>query len=110
MTISTHVLDTAVGRPARGVPVMLYHHDGSDWTRVGRASTDADGRVKALLDPSAGVSAGAYRIVFEISEYFGETDAFYRQITIDFVVDDEGSHYHVPLLVSPYGYSTYRGS
>lgn len=110
MTISTHVLDTSAGRPAAGVPVMLYHHDGADWTRVGRASTDEDGRVKSLLDPSVAVTAGAYRIVFEISEHFGETDAFYSQITIDFVVRDEESHYHVPLLVSPYGYSTYRGS
>ena len=110
MTISTHVLDIAIGRPAAGVPVMLYHHDGADWMRVGQASTDGDGRVKTLLDPSASVTAGAYRIVFEISEYFGEADAFYSQITIDFVIRDEESHYHVPLLVSPYGYSTYRGS
>jgi 5-hydroxyisourate hydrolase len=110
MTVSTHVLDTSSGRPAPGVPVILYHHDGSDWMRVGRGSTDDDGRVKALLDPSARVSAGAYRIVFEISEYFGEIDAFYRQITIDFIIRDEASHYHVPLIVSPFGYSTYRGS
>jgi len=110
MTISTHVLDTSIGRPAAGVPVILYHHDGADWTRVGRASTDDDGRVKALLDPAASVSAGAYRIVFEISEYFGDIDSFYSQITIDFLVSDEHSHYHVPLLVSPFGYSTYRGS
>src|SRR5262249_287210 len=110
MTISTHVLDTSIGRPAGGVPVMLYHHDGTDWMRVGRASTAADGRVKSLLDPAAAVTAGAYRIVFEISDYFGEADSFYSQITIDFVIRDEASHYHVPLLVSPYGYSTYRGS
>jgi len=110
MTISTHVLDTSIGRPAAGVPVMLYHHDGTDWMRVGRASTDDDGRVTSMLDLSAAVSAGAYRIVFEISEYFGETDSFYSQITIDFVIRDEESHYHVQLLVSPYGYSTYRGS
>jgi 5-hydroxyisourate hydrolase len=110
MTVSTHVLDTSTGRPAAGVPVMLYHHDGSEWTRVSRTSTDDDGRVKTLLDPSASVSVGAYRLVFEISEYFGEIDAFYSQITIDFVVQDEDAHYHVPLLVSPFGYSTYRGS
>jgi 5-hydroxyisourate hydrolase len=110
MTISTHVLDTSAGRPAAGVPVMLYHHDGTDWLRVGSASTDGDGRVNALLDPSTGAGAGAYRMVFEICEYFGEIDAFYSQITIDFVIRDEDSHYHVPLLVSPYGYSTYRGS
>ena len=110
MTISTHVLDTSTGQPAAGVPVMLYHHDGTDWMHVGGASTNADGRVNALVDPSTTASAGAYRLVFEISEYFGDTDSFYRQITIDFVVADEQSHYHVPLLVSPYGYSTYRGS
>lgn len=89
---------------------MLYHHDGADWLRVGRGFTDDDGRVSALLDPAAHVSAGAYRLVFEISRYFGETDAFYSQITIDFVITDEESDYHVPLLVSRYGYSTYRGS
>ncbi len=89
---------------------MLYHHDGSDWLRVGQASTDDDGRVKTLLDPSASASAGAYRIVFEISEYFGDVDSFYSQITVDFVVSDGASHYHVPLLVSPCGYTTYRGS
>jgi|SRR5579859_6652014 len=110
MTISTHVLDTSLGRPAVAVPVMLYHHDGADWTRIGRGTTDEDGRVKALIDPAAAVSAGAFRMVFEIGEYFGETDAFYSQITIDFVISDEKAHYHVPLLVSPYGYSTYRGS
>jgi 5-hydroxyisourate hydrolase len=110
MTISTHVLDTSTGRPAAGVPIMLYHHDGSDWVRVGRAVTNNDGRVNVLVDPSASVSAGAYRMVFEISDYFGEIDSFYSQITIDFVVRDEESHYHVPLLVSPYGYCTYRGS
>ena len=110
MTISTHVLDTSAGCPAAGVPVMLYHHDGTDWMRVGRALTDADGRVNTLLDPASSVSAGAYRLVFEISEYFGEIEAFYSQITIDFVVSDVASHYHVPLLVSPYGYSTYRGT
>jgi 5-hydroxyisourate hydrolase len=110
MTISTHVLDTSRGVPAADVPVMLEHHDGSDWVCVGRGITDAEGRVRTLLDPSAAVSAGAFRLVFEISHYFGEADAFYSQITIDFVVDDAAAHYHVPLLVSPYGYSTYRGS
>jgi len=110
MTISTHVLDTSTGRPAAGVPVIVYHHDGADWMHVGGATTDRDGRANGLLDPTASVSAGAYRIVFEISEYFGDIDAFYSQITIDFVIRDEQSHYHVPLLVSPYGYSTYRGS
>ena len=110
LTVSTHVLDTSAGRPAAGVPVVLYHHDGTDWVRVGQGSTDGDGRVKALVDASTGASAGAYRLVFEISEYFGEVDAFYTQITIDFVVADDTAHYHVPLLVSPYGYSTYRGT
>jgi len=110
MTISTHVLDTSMGRPAVGVPVILYHLDGAAWTCVGRATTDDDGRVTALLDPTATVSAGAYRIVFEIREYFSAIASFYSQITVDFLVRDEQSHYHVPLLVSPYGYSTYRGS
>ena len=110
MTVSTHVLDTSTGRTAAGVPVMLYPHDGRDWMRAGRASTDDDGRVTALLDPSASVSAGAYRLVFEISQYFGEADTCYSHTKIDFGVQDEHAHYHAPLPLSPFGYLTYRGS
>jgi 5-hydroxyisourate hydrolase len=110
--ITTHVLDTARGAPAAGVRVALHREsDTGTWTRVGEGSTDADGRLRTLLAPGA-LSAGAYRIAFEVGAYFRSqnVDAFWREVTIEFVVGAEEGHYHVPLLVSPFGYSTYRGS
>jgi len=112
MTISTHVLDTSIGRPAASVTVHLQRQSGTTWTDVSKAVTDKDGRVSALLAPSARVGAGGYRLAFDVGEYFRErgVESFYSRVSIDFVVRDAASHYHVPLLVSPYGYSTYRGS
>ena len=98
MSLSTHVLDTSRGRPASGVRVRLELHDGG-WRTIAEAHTDADGRIGGLDTPEPGV----YRLVFEVE---GE---FYPEVTVAFRVTDD-SHYHVPLLISPYGYSTYRGS
>ena len=111
MTISTHVLDTSIGRPAAGVAVQLLRQQGSSWIEVFRGETDADGRVPALL-PASAASAGVYRLTFDAGGYFQQrgVDGFYTTIAIDFVVRAADAHYHVPLLVSPYGYSTYRGS
>lgn len=105
-TISTHVLDTAIGKPARGVPVALDRRapDGT-WTRVGAGETDADGRNKTLA-PS-GIELGTYRLTFDTQAYSG--GAFFPEISIVFEIT-ESSHHHVPLLLSPFGYSTYRGS
>jgi 5-hydroxyisourate hydrolase len=106
--ITTHVLDTSRGRPAAGVPVSLEKHDGNYWTFIGRGETDHDGRCRTLLnDP---LQRGTYRLTFAIAQYFGEGNTFFPEAVIVFDVKDETQHYHVPLLVSPYGYSTYRGS
>ena len=110
--ITTHVLDTSTGRPAVGVSVVLERSDpAGPWVDVGRGETDQDGRVRTLLSDSA-VIAGTYRLVFDTRAYFDarRVDAFFPSVTIVFEVTDARSHYHVPLLLSPYGYSTYRGS
>ena len=112
MTISTHVLDTSIGRPAAGVTVQLQRQSGAASIGVSNAATDADGRVPALLPPSEPAEAGSYRLTFDVGEYFRKRgiESFYARVSIDFVVRDTAAHYHVPLLLSPYGYSTYRGS
>jgi 5-hydroxyisourate hydrolase len=110
--ISTHILDLALGTPAAGVPVRLDLLAGSAATEIGRARTDGDGRV-ASLQP-AGVGTGTYRLVFDTAAYFRarhpQTEPFFPEVSITFSVLDQARGYHVPLLLSPYGYSTYRGS
>lgn len=111
--ITTHVLDTAQGKPARGVPVTLeVAGDGGVWSLISRSSTDADGRIKNLLPNEATLVAGKYRLVFDTGAYFDaqRIDALYPVVTVTFDVRPPGGHYHIPLLLSPYGYSTYRGS
>lgn len=105
MSLSTHVLDARTGRPAAGLAVRL---EGADGAPLADALTDADGRVKDLGAPGA----GSFRLVFATGAYFATLDvpAFYPQVTIDFTVTDPAAHYHVPLLLSPFAYSTYRGS
>jgi len=112
MTISTHVLDTSIGQPAASITVLLDRQSGTDWVHVSRGTTDRDGRVSALLLPDAPPGAGAYRLTFDVGDYFEAlgVESFYSKITIDFIVRDAAAHYHVPLLLSPHGYSTYRGS
>lgn len=109
--ITTHVLDAALGRPAHGVPVVLeVADDDGGWAIVARGVTDDDGRV-ASLGPDT-VTAATYRIRFDTGDYFlasGQT-GFYPEVQIQFVLADPRQHYHVPLLLSPYAYSTYRGS
>ena len=112
MTLSTHVLDTARGRPAAGVAVALSAQGPRGWSELARGTTDADGRVPNLLPATAPAAAGTtFRLRFDVGEYFatrGEA-AFYPYVEVVFTPHDDG-HYHVPLLVSPFGYSTYRGS
>jgi 5-hydroxyisourate hydrolase len=112
MTISTHVLDTSSGRPAAGVRVCLFRADGASWAEVSAGDTNADGRIAALLPPGPAAVPGAFRIAFDVASYFAARgqDTFYTTIAIDFVVHDAAQHYHVPLLLSPFAYSTYRGS
>jgi 5-hydroxyisourate hydrolase len=112
--ISTHVLDTARGRPAVGVPVVLtaVGADPSSTREIARATTDADGRARDLGPGGMALRAGTYRLTFDTAAYFaalGE-ESFYPEVAVTFVVRDASQHYHVPLLLSAYGYSTYRGS
>jgi 5-hydroxyisourate hydrolase len=104
--ISTHVLDTSRGRPAAGVAVVLERQEGDGWSPVGEATTDADGRVGELAP--AGAGEGVYRLTFDTGSYFEA--GFYPRVAVEFRVDDGAEHHHVPLLLSPFGYSTYRGS
>jgi 5-hydroxyisourate hydrolase len=111
--ITTHVLDVAHGRPAAGVKVVLEQADrGERWQEVGRGVTDAQGRLRTLMAASAAPTAGVYRLVFDTGAYFAQhgAPAFFPQVTVAFEVADAGDHYHVPLLLSPFGYSTYRGT
>ena len=110
-SISTHVLDITRGRPAEGVPVSLERKENDAFVSVRSASTDADGRVKDLV-PEGKLTTGTYRITFDTGAYFAaqRTEGFYPEASIVFVVRDAAAHYHVPLLLSPFGYSTYRGS
>jgi len=112
MTVSTHVLDTSSGRPAAAIPVRLLLREGASWTVVHEEPTNADGRVAALLPAGASGEAGEYRIAFDVADYFAGAGraSFYTTIEITFLVRDVAQHYHVPLLLSPYAYSTYRGS
>lgn len=111
MSFSTHVLDTSRGCPAEGLPVELEILSGAGYLRLGGGSTDADGRIKGLVAPEAFV-AGQYRISFDTGHYFENQGlvGFYPEVKIVFEVRAPAEHYHVPLLLSPYGYSTYRGS
>lgn len=106
-TVSTHVLDSARGRPASDVDVRLEAADGD---RLAVARTDADGRVGAF-GPDR-LEAGTYRLVFDTAGYFAATGqaSFYPEVVIAFSVADSAEHYHVPLLLAPFAYSTYRGS
>ena len=108
--ITTHVLDTALGKPADGVAVVLERQAGSDWTEIGRGVTDADGRNRSLMTND--LSAGVYRLTFATGPYFAARSVagFFPEVAIVFRVDETRSHYHVPLLLSPFGYSTYRRS
>jgi 5-hydroxyisourate hydrolase len=108
--ITTHVLDTARGQPAAGVTVRLEKLPDAGQEEIGRATTDADGRVRDI-GPQR-LAAGTYRLVFGTGAYFGQqrTAAFFPEVVVTFTVDGEGQHYHVPLLLSPFGYTTYRGS
>ncbi|WP_291047052.1 hydroxyisourate hydrolase [Herbiconiux sp.] len=108
--VTTHVLDSTIGRPAAGVPVILEHDDLGNWVMLASAETDADGRVEHF-GPEA-LPAGRYRVTFDTATYFHEQEvkAFYPEVHIVFELADPAAHYHVPLLLSPFAYSTYRGS
>ena len=110
--ITTHILDVSKGCPARGVPVTLERQAAPGWEIVGKGATDEDGRLRDLLAPDAVLQAGNYRLIFDTETYFAreQIEGFYPHLTIAFTVRDAAQHYHVPLLLSPFGFSTYRGS
>ena len=109
--ITTHVLDTSRGRPAAGLKVELHKKSGEDWKSIGASVTDENGRCGSLLG-EAPLAAGTYRLTFHADSYFKahHVETFYSEIPVIFEVRDAREHYHVPLLLSPFGYSTYRGS
>ncbi len=113
--ISTHVLDTSRGQPAANVTVILERlaAEGVASTReMTRAKTDADGRVRELLPDGASLGVGRYRLTFDTGSYFASAgvEPFYPAVVVTFIVRDTSQHYHIPLLLSQHGYSTYRGS
>ncbi|HEX8634944.1 MAG TPA: hydroxyisourate hydrolase [Pyrinomonadaceae bacterium] len=110
--ITTHILDTSRGRPAGGVAIILEAREGEGWEILGQGRTDADGRLKDLLPANFALQAGVYRLTFHTADYFAAqgAESFYPEVVVGFVVTDGAAHYHVPLLISPFGYSTYRGS
>ncbi|MBI3494213.1 MAG: hydroxyisourate hydrolase [Acidobacteria bacterium] len=109
--ITTHVLDIARGEPAEGLTVILEIRQASEWAPVGRGSTDGKGRLETLTEGP--ISPGIYRLTFDVGSYhrnLGLSAPFFPEVRITFNVLDTDEHYHVPLLLSPYGYSTYRGA
>ena len=111
--ITTHVLDLSTGVPARGVAVRLeVLRDAVGWVALAERATDGDGRVKDFIDEGARLDAGTYRLTFLTGAYFERAGApaFHPEVAVVFRVQTAGGHFHVPLLVSPFGYTTYRGS
>jgi 5-hydroxyisourate hydrolase len=111
--ITTHVLDTSTGRPAAGVAIVLEQGVGaSGWRTIGRSQTDGDGRARDLMSGGATLAPGPYRLTFDTRAYFESHNkrSLYPQVIIVFEAVPGELHYHVPLLLSPFGYSTYRGS
>ena len=114
--LTTHVLDTAHGKPGAGIRLTLYRNVGERYILVGDAVTNADGRCDAPLLEGAALTRGRYRLVFAMGEYFAAQGValpdppFVDEVVLDFGVAEAAAHYHVPLLASPWSYSTYRGS
>jgi 5-hydroxyisourate hydrolase len=110
--ITTHVLDISRGSPASGVPVALELEDDGGWKLLGKGTTDGDGRLRDLLPADKPLAIGTYRLIFDTETYFRahNVEGFYPFVLVVFSILDTDEHYHVPLLLSPYGYSTYRGS
>ena len=112
--LTTHVLDTANGHPAGGMTIDLYRVEGGEAVFETSVITNDDGRCDGPLLQGNHLTAGAYRLCFHVGDYFSRTNgipvAFLDIVAVDFRLNDPATHYHVPLLVSPYGYSTYRGS
>lgn len=107
--LTTHVLDTANGRPGAGIEVDLSRLEGQDWRKLKTVRTNADGRTDAPLLEGEAFRPGAYELAFHLGSYF-KARGFLDLVPVRFVITDANAHYHVPLLCSPWGYTTYRGS
>ena len=109
--ITTHVLDTSRGRPAADLKIELHKKSGEEWKFIGAGLTDNNGRCNNLLEDAL-VETGTYRLMFHAGAYFKaqQVASFYSEISVVFEVGEPGAHYHLPLLISPFAYSTYRGS
>lgn len=109
--ITTHVLDTSLGKPAEGIEICLQQQNGTEWKTIASGFTNSDGRIGDLLPTDKLLSPGIYRMFFETGEYYERLNikTFYPEVTIVFETFDT-EHYHVPLLLNPFGFSTYRGS
>lgn len=110
--ITTHVLDTSRGRPGSGIKIVLEYNDGNAWSEIARGQTNFDGRLPDLLTADFHLLAGIYRLTFDTRAYYESQSehGFYPYVDVVFEVKDPTQHYHVPLLLNPFGYSTYRGS
>ncbi|MCC3304467.1 hydroxyisourate hydrolase [Sneathiella sp. HT1-7] len=114
--LTTHVLDTAAGTPGEGIRVELYRQAGNEWKLIKTTHTNADGRCDAPLIEGDSFSKGEFELHFHAGDYFDRQDIalpepkFLNEVVLRFGIADTEAHYHVPLLISPYGYSTYRGS
>jgi 5-hydroxyisourate hydrolase len=109
--LTTHILDTTKGKPAKGVTIILFRDQMDQWKEIAKGITNSDGRITDLLKKDILLSHGTYKIRFETKEYFDKQgiDTFYPYVEIVFDITAK-EHYHIPLLLNPYGYSTYRGS
>lgn len=111
MGLSTHVLDTTRGRPAAGIAVRLERLEAGRWAPCGSGTTNADGRIASLLAEGLQLARGTHRLTFATEPYFAQHGGgFYPEVAITFEITKPEEHHHVPLLLSPFGYSTYRGS
>ena len=111
-TISTHILDITRGTPAAGVVITLTKQRDHQWQTIGSGKTNNDGRVPDLCKDSSHLVPGTYKMHFDTQQYFSATGdtLFYPYAEVVFIIDQSDQHYHIPLLLSPFGYSTYRGS
>ena len=110
-TLSTHVLDTSLGKPASGVRVRLERVGVADSVTIGAGMTDANGRLTDMTSANA-LTPATYRLRFDVAEYFNRTQrtAMFPEVAVSFVISEGDEHYHIPVLLSPFGYTTYRGS
>lgn len=110
--LSVHVLNLQTGSPTSGIEVELDQKQNNNWVKLATGKTDSNGRISALFPEDKKASAGSYRVVFKTGDYYKMSNqkTFFPEIPVEFNMENNGEHYHIPLLLSPFGYSTYRGN